>query len=112
MPHYNGSVISFAQVAKTTALQTRTLFGLQFLIWPRIRTIRYQYSMGCFGRHEDNDYEGPRLMLMKYIYNKRIQRGGPLSHRRVAFEDGWIDSGCSIAPLRRLHVPHSPDLAI
>lgn len=35
--------------------------------------------MGCFGRLDDNDYEDPRLMLMKYIYDKRIQRGAPLS---------------------------------
>ena len=65
--------------------------------------------MGCFGRLDDNDYEDPRLMLMKYIYNKTLQRGGPLS---LAFKDGWTDSGCSIAPLCRLHGPHSPDLAI
>ncbi len=82
MPHYSGRVISLAQAAKTIALQTRTSFGLQFLIWPRLRTIRYQYRMGCFGRLDDNDYEDPRLMLMKYIYDKRIQRGAPLSQRQ------------------------------
>lgn len=63
MLHYSGSVISLAQAAKTIALQTRTSFVLQFLIWRRPKMIRYQCCMGCFGMLDDNDYEDQRLML-------------------------------------------------